>query len=127
MPSNQFSTGRHHATSQSEDLHGPSEVVDPRAYRWSDDAWRGLPWQEAVVYELHVGSFTPEGTPRALIERLDYLVELGITSALTSRRCRDLVDYAPITRLKLSILELFFGAFQVQAEPKRREVRGVSL
>lgn len=65
---------------QPEDVHGPNEVIDPRAYRWSDGAWRGLPWTEAVVYELHVGSFTPEGTFRALIEKLDHLVELGVTA-----------------------------------------------
>ena len=45
-----------------DDVHGPSEVVDPRAYEWRDDDWRGRPWHEAVIYELHVGTFTPEGT-----------------------------------------------------------------
>ena len=65
---------------QPEDVHGPSEVIDPRAYQWSDRAWRGFPWREAVVYELHVGSFTPEGTFRALIEKLGYLVDLGVTA-----------------------------------------------
>ncbi|MDN5872696.1 MAG: malto-oligosyltrehalose trehalohydrolase, partial [Nitrococcus sp.] len=60
---------------QPEDAHGPSEVVDPRAYPWSDGAWRGLPWRETVIYELHVGTFTPQGTFRALIEKLDYLAE----------------------------------------------------
>src|ERR671915_1927341 len=65
---------------QPEDVHGPSEVIDPRAYQWSDRAWCGFPWREAVVYELHVGSFTPEGTFRALIEKLGYLVDLGVTA-----------------------------------------------
>ena len=47
---------------------GRARVVDPRAYRWRDDAWRGRPWHEAVIYELHVGTFTPEGTFAAAIE-----------------------------------------------------------
>jgi malto-oligosyltrehalose trehalohydrolase/4-alpha-glucanotransferase len=65
---------------QPEDVHGPSEVVDPAAYAWRDVAWSGRPWQEAVVYELHVGAFTPEGTFRAAIGRLDHLVALGVTA-----------------------------------------------
>ena len=44
---------------QPEDVHGPSEVVDPRAYTWADADWRGRPWHETVLYELHVGTFTP--------------------------------------------------------------------
>ncbi|RYF70256.1 MAG: malto-oligosyltrehalose trehalohydrolase, partial [Comamonadaceae bacterium] len=63
-----------------DDIHGPSEVVDPAAFRWSDDAWRGRPWHEAVIYELHVGTFTPEGTFDAARARLPDLVELGITA-----------------------------------------------
>ena len=47
---------------QPDDVHGASEVVDPAAYAWRDAGWRGRPWHEAVVYELHVGTFTPEGT-----------------------------------------------------------------
>jgi len=62
------------------DVHGPSAVVDPRAFEWSDDAWRGRPWHEAVVYELHVGTFTAEGTFRAALERLDHLAQCGITA-----------------------------------------------
>ena len=65
---------------QPEDVHGPSEVIDPRAYRWSDIAWTGRPWHEAVIYELHVGAFTSEGTFRAAVDRLDHLVELGVTA-----------------------------------------------
>jgi malto-oligosyltrehalose trehalohydrolase len=65
---------------QPDDVHGPSEVVDPTAYRWRDAAWRGRPWHEAVLYELHVGSFTPEGTFRAVIDRLDHLQALGVTA-----------------------------------------------
>lgn len=65
---------------QPEDVHGPSEVVDPGAYDWQDAQWRGRPWHEAVLYELHVGTFTPEGTYTAAQERLDYLADLGITA-----------------------------------------------
>src|SRR4051812_7163161 len=45
---------------QPEDVHGPSEVVDPSTYAWRDTGWRGRPWHEAVIYELHIGAFTPE-------------------------------------------------------------------
>jgi malto-oligosyltrehalose trehalohydrolase len=65
---------------QPDDCHGSSEVVDPRAYAWRADGWRGRPWHEAVVYELHVGTFTPHGTFRSAIERLDDLVALGVTA-----------------------------------------------
>ena len=64
---------------QPEDAHGPSEVIDPGAYRWSDTAWHGRPWHEAVLYELHVGAFTAAGTFRAARERLDHLAALGVT------------------------------------------------
>jgi malto-oligosyltrehalose trehalohydrolase len=63
-----------------EDVHGPSVVMDPGAHAWTDDAWRGRPWHEAVIYELHVGAFTPEGTFAAAVQRLDHLVELGVTA-----------------------------------------------
>jgi maltooligosyltrehalose trehalohydrolase len=63
-----------------DDVHGPSEVVDPLAYAWSDEDWTGRPWHEAVVYELHLGSFTPEGTLAAARARLPGLAELGITA-----------------------------------------------
>ncbi len=65
---------------QPEDVHGPSEVVDPAAHAWRDTDWRGRPWEEAVVYELHIGAFTPEGTFRAAIGKLDHLVSLGVTA-----------------------------------------------
>ncbi|HSV30188.1 MAG TPA: malto-oligosyltrehalose trehalohydrolase, partial [Candidatus Omnitrophota bacterium] len=65
---------------QPDDVHALSEVVDPLAYEWADRTWRGRPWSEAVVYELHVGTFTPEGTFRAAINKLDYLVDLGVTA-----------------------------------------------
>ena len=65
---------------QPHDAEGPSELIDPQAYCWSMPAWRGLPWEDAVVYELHLGAFTPEGTFSAAIEKLDHLASLGITA-----------------------------------------------
>jgi maltooligosyltrehalose trehalohydrolase len=65
---------------QPEDVHGPSELIDPGAYDWAEDDWRGRSWEEAVIYELHLGSFSPEGTFAGLERRLDYLVELGVTA-----------------------------------------------
>lgn len=65
---------------QPDDVHGASEVVDPLAYRWRMPDWRGRPWEEAALYELHVGAFTPEGTFAGVETRLDDLVELGVTA-----------------------------------------------
>jgi maltooligosyltrehalose trehalohydrolase len=65
---------------QPKDVHGASEIIDPSAYQWSDNHWRGRPWHEFVIYELHVGTFTAEGTFSALEERLDYLRDLGINA-----------------------------------------------
>lgn len=66
--------------SQPDGVHGPSEVVDPNAFRWTDEGWRGLPLEAMVLYELHVGAATPDGSFGALIDRLDDLVELGVTA-----------------------------------------------
>lgn len=63
-----------------QDIHGASEIVDPLAYRWQDASWRGRPWHETVLYELHVGSFTAEGSYRAAAKRLPELAALGITA-----------------------------------------------
>ncbi len=63
---------------QPEDVHGPSEVIDPR-FAWSDEHWRGLPLKDYILYELHVGTFTPEGTFDAIVPRLDDLAALGVT------------------------------------------------
>ena len=63
-----------------EDVHGPSVVVDPRAFEWRDEKWRGRPWSEAVIYELHVGTFSPDGTFKGVERRLDYLRDLGVTA-----------------------------------------------
>ena len=63
---------------QPQDVHGPSEVIDPAAYGWTVQ-WQGRPWDEIVLYELHVGTFTPEGTFLAAIGKLDHLAALGVT------------------------------------------------
>ena len=65
---------------QPEDVHGASEVVDPKLYEWRDQSWTGRPWDEVVLYELHIGTFTDEGTFLCAIDRLDHLVELGVTA-----------------------------------------------
>ena len=62
------------------DANGASAVVDPRAFEWTDGAWRGRPWRETVICELHVGAFTPEGTFLAAIGKLDHLAASGITA-----------------------------------------------
>lgn len=62
------------------DIDGPSMVVDAAAFEWTDDGWRGRPWHEAIVYELHVGTFTPAGTYAAAQEKLDHLVDLGVSA-----------------------------------------------
>ena len=63
---------------QPEGVHGPSEVVDA-AFEWGDESWRGLPLDQCVFYELHAGTFTPEGTFDAIIPHLPYLRGLGVT------------------------------------------------
>jgi len=60
-------------------VHGMSRRVDPQAFRWSDSGWQAPPLASGVIYELHIGSFTPGGTFESAIGRLDHLVELGIT------------------------------------------------
>ena len=61
-------------------VHGPTRVVDPAAFQWTDAAWRGLETADLVIYELHVGTFTPEGTFDGVIARLPSLRELGVTA-----------------------------------------------
>jgi maltooligosyltrehalose trehalohydrolase len=65
---------------QPEDVQGPSVVVDPAAYAWRHVAWRGRPREETVLYELHVGAFSEEGTFDGVRRRLDYLIDLGISA-----------------------------------------------
>src|SRR6185503_3085788 len=63
-----------------DDVHAASEVIDPSAYAWRDAGWRGLPWEQAVIYELHIGTLTPQGTFAAARTRLAELAALGITA-----------------------------------------------
>jgi maltooligosyltrehalose trehalohydrolase len=61
-------------------VHGASSVVDASAYAWRETAWRGRAWADAVVYELHIGTFTPEGTFAAAAARLPDLAALGVNA-----------------------------------------------
>jgi maltooligosyltrehalose trehalohydrolase len=61
-------------------VEGPSQVIDPRAYQWITPGWRSPGLKGRVIYELHVGTFTPEGTFLAAIDRLDDLVDLGVNT-----------------------------------------------
>src|SRR4051794_19486843 len=60
-------------------VHGPSRHLDHGAFRWTDRHWQPRPLPSAVIYELHIGTFTPEGTFAAAVNKLDHLVDLGIT------------------------------------------------
>jgi maltooligosyltrehalose trehalohydrolase len=64
---------------QPEGPFGPSQVVDPARYNWNDQEWRGVPAERRIVYEMHVGTFTPEGTWQAAISKLPLLADVGIT------------------------------------------------
>jgi malto-oligosyltrehalose trehalohydrolase len=61
-------------------VHGASQVIEPGRFAWTDGNWRGRPWEEAIIYQLHVGAFTAQGSFAAARERLDHLVELGVTA-----------------------------------------------
>jgi malto-oligosyltrehalose trehalohydrolase len=65
---------------QPRDVTGPSEVIDHERFQWRTPQWRGRPWEEAVILELHVGTFTPGGTFCSAIERLDDVVAAGVTA-----------------------------------------------
>lgn len=65
---------------QPEGVHGPSEVVAPSRFAWSDRAWKGPDRDRLSIYEMHVGCFTPEGTYAAATERLEYLRDLGVSA-----------------------------------------------
>ncbi|GAA0574133.1 malto-oligosyltrehalose trehalohydrolase [Paractinoplanes ferrugineus] len=71
---------------QPDGVHGASRVYDQSAFAWTDQSWTGRQLPGAVLYEMHIGTFTPDGTFDAAIARLDYLVELGV----------DLVELLPV-------------------------------
>ncbi len=64
---------------QPEGPHGPSRVVDPARFGWTDDSWRGIRLAGQVIYEMHIGTFTPEGTWEAAARELPELADLGVT------------------------------------------------
>ncbi|HEY0368803.1 MAG TPA: malto-oligosyltrehalose trehalohydrolase [Chthoniobacterales bacterium] len=65
---------------QPQGVHGPSMVIDPRGYSWRDHEWQAPPYAQLIIYELHIGTFTNEGTFRAAIDKLPQLVELGVNA-----------------------------------------------
>lgn len=65
---------------QPEGVHGPSQVIDHKAFDWTSSDWKGLPLPDMIMYELHAGTFTPEGTFDAIVPRLDELAESGINA-----------------------------------------------
>ncbi len=73
------STPTPHRAFQPDGPHAPSQVIDPGTFRWTDDQWRGIELPGQVLYELHVGTFTVEGTWKAAARELQQLKELGIT------------------------------------------------
>src|SRR5262249_40320892 len=65
---------------QPQDVIGPSEVIDHDRFEWRMNDWGGRPWEDAAILELHVGTFTPGGTFRTAIDRLDHVVDAGLTA-----------------------------------------------
>ncbi len=65
---------------QPEGVHGPSQAVNHALFKWTDNDWRGIPLSKMIIYEMHIGTFTPEGTCDAVIKRLPYLDNLGINA-----------------------------------------------
>lgn len=65
---------------QPDDVHGASAVVDHHSFQWTDQQWSGIPLEDLIIYELHIGTFTPESTFEAVIPRLKQLYELGINA-----------------------------------------------
>jgi len=66
--------------SQASGVHGPSQIIDHSIYRWGDSEWRGKPLNEMIIYELHIGTFTNEGTFTSALSKLGYLKELGVNA-----------------------------------------------
>ncbi len=69
---------------QPEGPHGPSQVIDPTRFKWTDSGWMGVNRANQIIYEMHVGTFTPAGTWAAAIEQLPALADLGITVTWSS-------------------------------------------
>lgn len=79
LPGDEPETADFYSRSQPDGVHARSEVIDPSTFSWTDHDWRGIAADEAVIYELHVGTMTQEGTFDALIQQLPELKQLGIT------------------------------------------------
>lgn len=65
---------------QPQDVNGSSQIIDPDSWHWQDGDWKGLPWENVVFYELHVGTFSEEGTFAGVKKHLEHLLELGVTA-----------------------------------------------
>ncbi|MEW6068669.1 MAG: malto-oligosyltrehalose trehalohydrolase [Nitrospirota bacterium] len=65
---------------QPQGVHGPSQIIDHTSFHWDDKNWGGIPLSEMIIYELHVGTFTPEGSFKSIIHRLDDLKDIGINA-----------------------------------------------
>jgi hypothetical protein len=82
----QFTVDRRHkvpdpaSRHQPSGLHGPGEVIPPGEFEWQQSSWNGCPWEETILYELHLGIFSPEGTFAGAERKLDYVAELGTTA-----------------------------------------------
>ena len=66
--------------SQPEGVHSPSEIIEPGSFAWSDSNWKGIALKDYICYELHVGTFTPQGTFDGVRSKLEYLKDLGVTA-----------------------------------------------
>ena len=66
--------------SQPQGVHGPSELIDLYDFAWSDEHWNGVPLEEMIQYEIHTGTFTPDGTFGGIVKKLNYLIDLGINA-----------------------------------------------
>ncbi|EAQ8085788.1 DUF3459 domain-containing protein [Salmonella enterica] len=115
---------------QKTDVNGPSYVVDPGSYAWRNTGWKGSRWEQAVVYEMHTGTFTPEGTFRAAIAKLPYLAELGVTvievmpvAQFGGERGWGYDGVLPEKHLARALAEGF--AYQGEISPQTGEPRGV--
>lgn len=79
LPGDEMETPDIYSRFQPDGVHGRSEVIDPSVFPWTDQAWCGVRAEDAIVYEIHVGTYTPEGTWDALTQQLPKLAELGVT------------------------------------------------
>lgn len=100
--------------SQPEGVHGPSEVVQ-HDFAWTDQSWKGIALKDMLLYELHTGTFTPEGTFEAIIPKLDHLLELGINA----------IEIMPISQFPGSRNWGYDGVFPFAAQNSYGGVEGL--